>query len=171
MEKPAESPMSRQEAPASVKAAVGLLCLQAAIWALLSADLAYGSDRTTRGGVVLAVLALVTATIAASKLWLAYRLPRGTHRTREAVISLEGVMGCFAGLVLLAALFLGLAGLLLFPPVIVGGIMSVLVANGLTKPPARQYFDANEAARAQTPNRRSRDDGSPAQYRARFATA
>ena len=157
--------------------AVGLLYLQAAIWALLSAGIAYGDVNvaitnpgkgTTTSVVVLAVLALAAGTFAAGKFWLAYRLPRGTHQTREAVITVEALMGGFAGLVLLA-LFLSVFGLILSPPVIIGGIMSVLVAHGLTKPPARQYFDANEAARAQSSNLRSADGSSPAQFRARLA--
>jgi hypothetical protein len=179
MVKAAESPASRQQAPASVNLAVALLCLQATIWALLAADIAYGSanaaiaparNDTTTGVVVLAVLALVASTIVAGKFWLAYRLPRGTHQTREAVIMVEGLMGGFAGLVLLA-LFVIPIGLILSPPIIIGGIMSVLVAHGLTKPPARQYFDANEAARAQSSNLGSPDGGSPAQFRARPAAA
>ena len=178
MVKSAKSPAYWQRAPASVKLAVGLLCLQATIWALLSAGIAYGEtnvaithpSKGTIDMVVLAVLALAAGTFAAIKFWLAYRLPRGTHRTREAVISVEGLMGCFAGLVLLY-LFVSLYGLVLSPPVIIGGIMSVLVAHGLTKPPAKQHFDANEAAGAQSLPLRSPDGGSPAQLRARIATA
>jgi hypothetical protein len=159
-----------------VKLAVGLLCLQATIWALLSAGIAYGDTRVaithpskgTTIDVVLAVLALAAGTFAAGKFWLAYRLPRGTHRTREAVISVEGLMVCFAGLVLLC-LFVSLYGLVLAPPVIIGGIMSVLAAHGLTKPPAKQHFDANAGAQSSTLP--CPDGGSPAQFRARLVAA
>ena len=180
MVKSAERPASWQQAPASVKHAVGLLYLQAAIWSLPSVGIVYGdanvaithpSKVTTTAFVVTALLALAAGTFAAGKFWLAYRLPRGTHRTREAVITVEALMGGFAGLVMLV-LFISGFGLLLSPPVIIGGIVSVLVAHGLTKPPARQYFDANEAAAgAQTPNLRSSDGASPAQFRARLAVA
>jgi hypothetical protein len=179
MAKSAGSPAFWQQAPASVKLAVGLLYLQATIWALLSGGIAYGSasvairhasKTTTTAVVVTAVLALAAGIFAAVKFWLAYRLPRGGHKTREAVITVEGLMACFAGLLLLA-LFVTITGLILSPPVIVGGIMSVRVAHGLTKPPARQYFDAIEAAGAQALNLRSPDGGSPAQFRARLAAA
>jgi len=171
--------MSRQQTPASVRDAVCLLCLQATIWALLSAGTAYGSAHLamaparsgiTAGVVVLAVLALVAGAIAAGKFWLSYRLPRGTNRTRETVITVEGLMGGFAGLALLALLFVAPFGMILSPPVIVGGIMSVLVAHGLTKPPARHYFDASEHARAQNSNLRSPDSGAT-QFRACLASA
>jgi hypothetical protein len=122
------------------------------------------------GVVVLAVLALVVVTIAAAKFWLAYRLPRGSHKTREAVITVEGLMGGFAVLVL-PALFVIPIGLVLSPPVIIGGIMSVRVAHGLAKPPARQYFDANEAPQAQTSNLQSSEGGSPSRFQARLAAA
>jgi len=179
MGKPEGSLASWQQAPVSVKAAVGLLYLQATIWAMVSAGIAYGSanvaiaparNDTTTGIAVLAVLALVAGALAAGKFSLACRLPRGSHKTREAVITVEGLMGCFAGLILLV-LLVSITGLILSPPAIVGGIMSVLVAHGLTKPPARQYFDANEAARAQSSNPGSADGGSPAHFRARLAAA
>jgi hypothetical protein len=179
MVKLAERPAPWQQAPASVKAASGLLYLQATIWALLSCGIAYGdanvaishpSKGTTTAFVVTVLLALAAGTFAAGKFWLAHRLPGGTHKTREAVITVEALMGGFAGLVLLA-LFLSVFGLLLSPPVIIGGIISALVAHGLTKPPARQYFDTNEAAEAQNPNLRSYDGGSPAQFRACLAAA
>jgi hypothetical protein len=175
----AESSTSPLQPPASVNLAVGLLCLQATIWTFVSAVLAYGSASVARapqrsgtitGVVVFGVLALVVITIAAGKFWLAYRLPRGGHKTREAVITVEGLMGGFAVLVLLA-LFVIPIGLVLSPPVIIGGIMSLRVANGLTKPPARQYFDANEAAKAKTANLRSIDGGGAARFQARLASA
>src|SRR5262245_34102703 len=111
MGKPAGSPASAQQAPASVRAAVGLLYLQATIWALMSAGIAYGSanvaitparNDTATGIVVPAVLALVAGALAAGKFWLAYRLPRGSHKTRVAVVTVEALMGCFAGLIFIA---------------------------------------------------------------------
>ena len=86
-------------------------------------------------------LALVSGTFAAAKFWLAYRLPRGTQRTREAVITVETLMAGFAGLVLLFLTVTGY-GLILSPPFIIGGIMCVRVVRGLTMSPAEQYFDA-----------------------------
>jgi len=140
--------------------------------AYASADVAISPDPndTTTGVTVFAVLTLVAGALAAGKFRLAYRLPRGSHKTREAVITVEALMGGFAGLVLLA-LFVTPAGGLFLPPVIVGGIMSVLVARGLNKPPALQYFDAKEAPGAQSSNAGSADSGSPAQFRARLAAA
>ena len=116
------------------------------------------------------VLALVAGTFAAAKFWLAYRLPRGTQRTREAVIAVETLMGGFAGLVLLFLTVSGY-GLILSPPFIIGGIMCVRVVRGLTKPPAELYFDANDAVDAQSANLRSPDGGSPAQFQGYLATA
>jgi hypothetical protein len=78
-------------------------------------------------------------------------------------------MACFAGLLLLA-LAVTFFLLVLAPPIIIGGIMSAQVAHGLTKPPARQYFDANEAADAHTPNPRCPDGGSHTQSQALLAT-
>jgi hypothetical protein len=119
--------------------------------------------------VLTVVLALATGTFAVAKLWLAYRLPRGTHQTREAVITVEGLMACLAGLVLVALTVTGY-GLVLSPPFIIGGIMSGLVARGLNRPPAQQYFDASEAV-DQSANLRPPDGGSPAQFRGYLATA
>jgi hypothetical protein len=78
-------------------------------------------------------------------------------------------MACFAG-VLLLALALSVFLVILAPPIIIGGIMSARVAHGLTKPPAQQYFDANEAADGRTPDPRRPDGGSLAQSRALLAT-
>ena len=160
-----------------MKQAVALLYLQATIWATLSAGLAAGVSATlarapaskTTATVVTTALALATATVAAVKFRLAYRLPRGNHKTRETVITVEGLMVCFAGLLLLA-LALSVFLLVLAPPIIIGGIMSAQAAHGLTKPPARQYFDANAAADAGTPNPQCPDGGSLAQSRALLAT-
>ena len=123
---------------------------------------------TTFVGIV--VLAVVPGTFAAAKFWLAYRLPRGTRRTREAVITVETLMAGFAGLVLLFLTVTGY-GLIFSPPFLIGGIMCVWVIRGLTKPPAEQYFDANEAVDAQSANLRSPDGGSPAQFQGYLATA
>lgn len=181
MVKSAESPASRQQAPKSVQNAVGLLRLQATIWALLSAGivadgsvylarLARTPGNTMTAVVVTVVLALVTGTFAAAKFRLAYHLPRGTHQTCDAVIGVETLMVCFAGLMLFVLTVSGM-GLILSPPFIIGGIMSARVVRGLTKPPAQQYFDANEAVDAQSANLRSPDGGSPAQFRGHLATA
>lgn len=138
----------------------GLLYLQATIWALLTAALAGGAATLARtpaskviATTITIVLAMATGSLAAAKFKLAYRLPRGGHRTRETVITVEGLMACFAGFLLLA-LAISVFGLILSPLVIIGGIMSARVAHDLTKPPARQYFDASEAADAQAPNPR-----------------
>lgn len=178
MVKSADSPASRQPHK-FVQNAVGLLRLQATIWALLSGGMVAGVSAsfartpsnvtmTTFVGVV--VLALVAGTFAAAKFWLAHRLPRGTQRTREAVITVETLMAGFAGLVLLFLTVSGY-GLILSPPFIIGGIMCVRVVRGLTKPPAEQYFDANEAVDAQSANLRSPDGGSPALFQGYLATA
>jgi hypothetical protein len=179
MVKSAESPASRQQAPKSLQNAVGLLRLQATIWALLSAGIVAGcsaflartpSKVTMTAVAATVVLVLVTAAFAAVKFRLAHRLPRGTHQTRAAVIRVEKLMVCFAGLVLFVLTVSGM-GLIISPPFIIGGIMSARVARGLTKPPALQYFDANEGADAQSANLRSPDGGSPAQFRGYLATA
>jgi hypothetical protein len=177
--KSADSPVSRQQPPKFVRNAVGLLRLQATIWALLSAGIVAGdtssfartpSKVTMTAFVVIVVLALAAGTFAAAKFWLAYRLPRGTQRTREAVITVETLMAGFAGLVLLCLTVTGY-GLIFSPPFIIGGIMCVRVVRGLTKPPAEQYFDANEAVDTQSSNLRSPDDSSPAQFQGYLVTA
>jgi hypothetical protein len=144
--KSADSAPSRQQSPKFVQNAVGLLRLQATIWALLSAGMVAGVSAsfartpskvtmTTFAGIV--VLALVPGTFAAVKFWLAYRLPRGTQRTREAVITVETLMAGFAGLVLLFLTVTGY-GLVFSPPFIIGGIMCARVVRGLIKSPAEQ---------------------------------
>lgn len=161
--------------------AVGLLRLQAAIWALLCAGLIAGDAASLTGAlartptkismtavVVIFVLALAAGTLAVAKFRLAYRLPRGSHQTREAVITVEVVMAGFAGLVLLA-LALTITGLIFSPPFIVGGVMSAWVASGLNKPPAQQYFDAKEAVDAQPAGLRQADGGRSAQFRGALA--
>jgi hypothetical protein len=179
MVKPAESPASQQQVPKSVQNAVGLLRLQATIWALLSGGLVAGDSASLArtpskvamtAVAVTVVLALAAGTFAVAKFRLAYRLPRGTHQTREAVITVEGLMACFAGLVLVALTVSGY-GLIISPPFIIGGIMSARVAAGLNKPPAQQYFDANGAVDTQPANLRSPDGGSAAQFRGYLATA
>jgi hypothetical protein len=168
-----------QQAPASAKQAVSLLNLQAAIWALLAVGMACGDADvavthpgkvTTTAFVVTVVLAVAAGAFAAGKFWLAYRLPRGTHKTREAVITVERLMAGFACLMLFA-LMLTVTGLILSPPIIIGGIMSARVANGLTKPPARGYFDANDATRCEAPDVRTCNGGGPAEFRSRLAAA
>jgi hypothetical protein len=134
-----------------------LLWLQATIWALLSAGiialgstyLAETSNTVTAPAIPMTVvLALATGTFAALKYRLAYRLPRGTLRTCENVIGTEMMMVILAGLMMVALACSGM-GLILSPPVIIGGVMSIKAARGLTKPPAQQYFEANDAAAAQ----------------------
>jgi hypothetical protein len=172
MVKSAGGSASWRHAPAPLKQAVGLLYLQATIWAFLSAGIVVGEsltlartpDSKVTTTVVTVLLALATGTFAAAKFRLAYRLPRGSHKTREAVITVETLMATFAGVVLLG-LFISVTGLILSPPFIIGGVMSARVARGLAKPPARQYFDANQARGAQTGNARLPDSGdSPVQF-------
>jgi succinate dehydrogenase hydrophobic anchor subunit len=177
-----ESPAPRQGAPTSVQRAVGLLRLQATIWALLcvgtvadgSANLALQTVNpswgTVNAVVFTVVLALGTGLIAVAKFRLAYRLPRGSRRTLETVIDVEMVMAFFAGLVLLFLVFSGF-GLILSPPFIIGGIMSARVARGLTKPPAQQYFDANQALDGQSAALASPEGGTPTQFRGYLVTA
>jgi hypothetical protein len=157
--------------------AVRLLRLQATIWALLSAGIvaegsaymtqAPGKDTTT-AVVVTVILALVTGTFAAVKFWLASRLPRGTHRTRETVVAVEMLMAYFAVLVLLA-LAVSVFGLFFSPPVIIGGIMSSRVAGALKKPPAQLYFDASADPQSAIPQ--SPGVGGPAQFWGCLVTA
>jgi hypothetical protein len=153
--------------------------LQAIIWALLSVGIvADGSanlaltptSKVKTAFVVAVVLALVMGTFAVAKFRLANRLPRGTHRTREAVITVETLMAGFAGLVMLV-LVVSVFGLIISPPFIIGGIMSARVARGLARPPACHYFDVNEAAAASSANLRSPEGGNQAQYRGYLATA
>lgn len=174
-----ESADSGQHAPGPVKNAVSLLRLQAAIWAMLSAGIvADGSanlaltptSKVRTAFAVAIVLALAMGTFAAAKFRLARRLPRGTHRTREAVITVETLMAGFAGLVTLV-LAVSVFGLILSPPFIIGGIMSARVARGLARPPARQYFDANQSAGACPATLRSPRGGGQAQFRGHLATA
>ena len=171
----AEIPAPSQQVPKSVHDAVNLLRLQAVIWALLSAgivvdgcvnlalDTVNASWSTATAVLITVAAALVTATFAAAKFRLAYRLPRGNRRTLETVTGVETVMAVFAGLVLLF-LVLSVFGLVLSPPVIIGGIMSARVARGLTKPPAKQYFDANQALAGQATGLPSPEGGTPAQF-------
>lgn len=127
---------------------MGLLYLQAAIWALLSAGVVAAGSMTLASTpaskvttvVLTSALTVATASFAAAKFRLAGRLPRGGHQTRETVISVETLMAGFAVLLLLV-LAISVFGLVLAPPVIIGGIMSARVARGLTLPPARQYLD------------------------------
>jgi hypothetical protein len=179
MVKSADSSASRQQPPKFVRNAVGLLRLQATIWALLSAGVVAGdsvslarapSKVTMTAVVVTVVLALAAGTFAAAKFRLAHRLPRGTERTREAVITVETLMAGFAGLVLLFLTVTGF-GLILSPPFLIGGIMCVRVVRGLTKPRAEQYSDASESVGGQSANLRSPDGGSPAQFQGYLATA
>jgi hypothetical protein len=173
MENPAESPGSGQRPPESVRRAMGLLRVQATIWALVtagivadgSATLARTPDSKVTTTIVTVVLALAAGAFAAVKFRLAYRLPQGGHRTRAAVIQVETLMAWFAGL-LLFALAVSVFGLILSPPVIIGGIMSARVARGLAEPPARQYFDAGEAAGAKARSLRPAGGGSLARFRA-----
>ena len=93
MEKPAESPGSRPQAPAPVKRAVSLLYVQAAIWVLLTAGIvADGSATLARTPsskitttVITVVLALAAGAFAAVKFRLAHRLRRGRYGGRIAV--------------------------------------------------------------------------------------
>ena len=146
MVKSAAGAASRQQPSKFVQNAVGLLRLQATIWALLSAGMVAGVSAsfartpskvtmTTFVGIV--VLALAASTFAAAKFWLAHRLPRGTQRTREVVITVETLMAGFAGLVLVFLTVTGY-GLILSPPFIIGGIMCARVVRGLIKFPAEQ---------------------------------
>jgi hypothetical protein len=169
-----------QQAPASVKLAVRLLNLQATIWSVLVVGLAYGDADvaithpgkvTTTAFVATVLLALAGGTFAAGKFWLAARLPRGHHKTRKAVITVEELMAGFAGLILLG-LMLSVTGVVLSPPIVIGGIMSFRAARGLSKPPARGYFDAIEAAPRQArPEPRPGKGGSPAQFRSGIVAA
>lgn len=172
MGKSVQSSASRLQAPASVRRAAGLLYLQATMWALLTASLAGGAATLARtpaskvtATAMTVVLALATGSLAAAKFKLAYRLPHGGHQTRQTVITVEGLMACFAGLLVLV-LAISVFGLILSPPVIIGGIMSARVAHDLTKPPAREYFDANETADAQPINPRPAGGGSLTPFRA-----
>jgi hypothetical protein len=171
----AESPATRQQAPKSVQQAVNLLRLQATIWALLAADawvnLGIGLTSTSKAAVVGTIaMGLAGAAFAAAKFWLAYRLPRSTHRTRSVVIGVEAVMAGFAALVV-SLLAITIFGLILSPPFIIGGIMSARVAQGLTKPPALDYFSTNQALSTRSTSPRARNGGTPAQYRGYLATA
>lgn len=171
-----------QPAPKSVRNAVALLRLQATIWALLAAGIVAAgsanlaltpSSKALAPFVATVVFTLAMGTFAAAKLRLAYRLPRGTHQTRQAVITVETLMACFAGLLCVPTLaaVAAIFGLIIFPPILIGGIMSAQVARGLTKPPALQYFDAAEAAKAPAANQRSPEGGNQAQFWGYLATA
>ena len=107
---------------------------------------------------------------AAAKFWLAYRLPRGTHQTCTVVVGVEFVMAGFAGVVLVV-LIASVFGLILSPPLIIGGIMSLRVARGLIRPPAQQYFDANHALDVRSGAVPGPEGGAPAQFRGYLAMA
>lgn len=181
MAEPVESlpPVSEQETPIAIRNAVGLLRTQAIIWALLAVGLVIDGAanlalKPTKGlvtaMVVAVVVALVMGAFSLAKFGLASRLLHGTHQTRERVVAVETIMACFGGLVTLV-LAASVTGLTLAPAFIIGGFMSAVVARGLTKPPARQYFDAIEAEATQTASAPSPDGGSSAQIHSVIATA
>jgi hypothetical protein len=170
-----ESPVSVENQPKSVRHAVNLLRLQATIWALVSGDawlnLKVGLTSPNNAAVVGTIaIGVAAAAFAAAKLWLAYRLPRSTHQTCSIVIGVEFVMAGFAGLVLVI-MIISVFGVILSPPFIIGGIMSLRVARGLTKPPAQQYFDANRAPGDQSSALPFPEGGAPAQFRSYLAMA
>jgi hypothetical protein len=177
---PVESlvPPSAPETPVSIRNAVGLLRVQAIIWALLAVGLvADGAAnlalKPTKGMVTALVAAVVVALVmcafSAAKFSLASRLPNGTHQTRERVVAVEIIMACFGGLVTLV-LAASVFGLILAPPFVVGGIMSARVARGLAKPPAEQYLDAIQAQAAQSASAPPHG-GNPAQFHGVVAMA
>jgi hypothetical protein len=165
--------------PTAIRNAVGLLRLQAIIWAVLAigllADGAANLARKPTEGlltamVAAAVVAFFMGVSSAVNFRLASRLPYGAHQARERVVAIETVMAGFGGLVTLV-LAASVFGLILAPPFIVGGIMSARVARGLTRPSALQYFDAIEAQAARSARPPLPDGGNPAQFHGILATA
>ena len=138
---PAVDADPRRWMPPSVSHARELLYLQASIWGLLciGALLNATSPNPLFGPALMLAAASICGALAAAKAWLGHRIPRGSDRTRQAVIVVESVMACLGALLTLPAA-IPEGGAIPALACLVGGGLSLRATIGLTKPPARQYF-------------------------------
>lgn len=128
--------------PQTVSHARALLYLQAVIWGLLCfvATVNATSSNPVLDPAFLLGTAGVAGGLAVAKARLGHRISRGGDGTRRAVVAVESLMACLGALGTLAAVAPG--GGVPALAFLVGGGMSLKVATGLTRPPARQYFAA-----------------------------
>lgn len=108
--------------------------------------LAFSARSATPGGSPLvhdSILAFgasgVAAALAGAKAWLGSRISHRSVRTRQTVIVVECLMAGFGAVLCLLTANLD-GGFIPFCAGFGGGIMSLVAAIWLTRPPARQYF-------------------------------
>ena len=159
--------------PRPVSLAQELLYCQASIWGLISGgcltwSLLAITRATSNPGPWLITTALIAAAVAgvlaAAKARLGYWIPRGTDRTRQAVVRVEFSMACLGALATIPAMLPEGGGIYALAA-LVGGGLSLAAAIGLEKPPAREYFAAPGTQVAQSSVASQPDGERSAQFR------